>query len=176
MADQQQQPGAISAAFPAPPPFYKHFTEQNLSRLHELQQQQAQPDPPTATSSPPPKPLDLPPELRFLIPPAPPSSGLYRSFGDSYNASSPSRLAHHTPLPPPAPTNTPHTHRSPPHSQPSQTKASRNSTPRTHLPPPHLQPPPPPPPPPPPQPQDGRSTTPFTCANSPSRCSSTSSS
>ncbi|MCJ1364487.1 Mediator of RNA polymerase II transcription subunit 7 [Acarospora aff. strigata] len=38
MADQQQQSGAISAAFPAPPPFYKHFTEQNLSRLKELQQ------------------------------------------------------------------------------------------------------------------------------------------
>jgi len=171
MADQQQQPGAISAAFPAPPPFYKHFTEQNLSRLRELQQQQAQPDPPTAdptAASPPPKPLDLPLELRFLTPPDPPSSGIYRSFGDSYNASPSSRFPHpHPPLLTP-----PRTHRSPPRSQPSQTKASRNSTPRTHPPPPPSQPPPPPPPP--PQPRDGRSTTPSTYANSPSRYYSTS--
>ena len=92
MADQQQQSGAISAAFPAPPPFYKHFTEQNLSRLKELQQK-AQSDgtsaiadfnAPSASNL-----LDLPPELRFLIPPEPPSSGLYRSFGDQYNASIP---------------------------------------------------------------------------------------
>jgi hypothetical protein len=175
MADEQQQPGAISAAFPAPPPFYKHFTEQNLSRLRELQQQQAQPNPPTAdpttTSSPPTKPLDLPPELRFLTPPAPPTSGLYRSFGDSYNASPPPR-----PRPPPFPhphpplLTSPLTHRSPHPSQLSQIKASRNSTPHTHQPPHHSQPPPPPPP----QPRDGRSTTPSTYANSPSRYYSTS--
>jgi len=86
---EQQQPGAISAAFPAPPPFYKHFTEQNLARLKELQQQPE----PNATSAEPTNDsshlLDLPPELRFLIPPEPPSSGLYKSFGDQYNASPP---------------------------------------------------------------------------------------
>jgi len=96
MADQQPQSGAISAAFPAPPPFYKHFTEQNLSHLRDLQQQQAQTDSttvdPAAASTP--KLFDLPPELRFLIPPDPPSSGLYKSFGDQYNASPPSRLPH----------------------------------------------------------------------------------
>ncbi|KAI9712468.1 MAG: hypothetical protein M1812_006883 [Candelaria pacifica] len=86
MADEQQG-NAVSAAFPAPPPFYKHFTPQNLSHLKEAQESQSldqiasvqQVDASRSNS------FDLPPELRCLIPPEPPKAGLYRNFGDSYN-------------------------------------------------------------------------------------------
>ncbi|MCJ1300769.1 Mediator of RNA polymerase II transcription subunit 7 [Hypocenomyce scalaris] len=92
----QQPTGAVSAAFPAPPPFYKHFTEQNLARLKELQESQLGSEPatddpsnnstkvPSASAHPL---TDLPPELRYLIPPSPPPSGEYKSFGDHYNIS-----------------------------------------------------------------------------------------
>ena len=80
---EQPQSGAVSAAFPAPPPFYKHFTPENLARLQEIQSSAASQEGPTtedttnAVSS-----LDLaalPLELRYLIPPLPPT-GQYRSL------------------------------------------------------------------------------------------------
>lgn len=81
---EQQQSKALSAAFPAPPPFYKHFTQDNRSKLEELRGQQAGDDSEKA------QPLDpekLPQELRYLIPPNPPSTGTYHSFGDVYSVS-----------------------------------------------------------------------------------------
>ena len=81
---EQQQPNA-SAAFPAPPPFYKYFTADNLNRLkqlrasNEMPNEEVAPDAP-ARSSPPLDITSLPPELRYLIPPAPPT-GQYQSFG-----------------------------------------------------------------------------------------------
>ncbi|KAI9800889.1 MAG: Mediator of RNA polymerase II transcription subunit 7 [Piccolia ochrophora] len=80
MTDQPppSQPQALSSAFPAPPPFYKHFTSANLERLDAIRAASADPE-----KTPPPK--DLPPELRYLVPPAPPESGTYQSFGDPYN-------------------------------------------------------------------------------------------
>lgn len=127
---EQQPSGAVSAAFPAPPPFYKHFTEQNLAHLKELQNSPPSSDPRTtdpsddsnkAPSTDAHRLLDLPPELRYLIPPPPPPTGEYRSFGDHYNV---------PPLPPPRPpqTNTPPPSRSPPRSQPSSRRTSHNST------------------------------------------------
>ena len=83
MADQQQ-PGAITAAFPAPPTFYKHFTPQSQSRLNELVGSSEQ----TTLDTQSPKPsqiLNLPPELRYLVPPPPPPHGKYRSFGESHD-------------------------------------------------------------------------------------------
>ena len=68
---QQQQQQALSA-FPAPPPFYKHFTPDNLLRVKELQDSGQ----------------DIPPELRPLLPPAPPEEGTYHSFGDPYHVRS----------------------------------------------------------------------------------------
>lgn len=80
MADQQQ---SISAAFPAPPPFYKHFTEASLTQLAELRGSLGSVSGSVSGSQ---KPLhsllDLPSELQYLQPPVPPSDGKYRSFGE----------------------------------------------------------------------------------------------
>lgn len=90
MTDQPQA-GTISAAFPAPPPFYKSFTPQNLERLQEhLESSGQQPTSSPATqpiTTPPLDLLSLPPELRNLIPPPPPPEGKYRSFGTLHDVS-----------------------------------------------------------------------------------------
>jgi mediator of RNA polymerase II transcription subunit 7 len=100
MTDQQPS-NALAAAFPSPPPFYQHFTPDNLDRIAALRAAQ-QPETANAssdtqttigeTSAPSPalRLLDLPPELRFLQPPEPPTEGVYRSFGDVFNVRSPS--------------------------------------------------------------------------------------
>ena len=89
MADQPQ-PGTISAAFPAPPPFYKSFTPQNLERLQAHLDSSSQTTSPATqpTTAPIPDILSLPPELRNLIPPPPPAEGKYRSFGTLHEVSS----------------------------------------------------------------------------------------
>ncbi|KAI4238810.1 MAG: hypothetical protein L6R40_005665 [Gallowayella cf. fulva] len=72
MADPPPSSAAVSAAFPAPPPFYKSFTQSNLAQLSSLQESN-----PSLTV------LDLPPELRNLLPPPPPPSDQhYRTFGE----------------------------------------------------------------------------------------------
>ena len=101
MADQAQQ-GTISAAFPAPPPFYKSFTLQNLSRLQEHLESSGQSSSsatqPTIASLP--GVLTLPPEIRNLIPPPPPAEGKYRSFGTLHQVSStPAAEDQQTPTP-----------------------------------------------------------------------------
>ena len=75
----------LSTTFPQPPPFYKHFTSQNLEHLKEFQEstnsktQGVNPSETLGLTSP--RLLKLPPELRYLIPPEPPADGKYRSFG-----------------------------------------------------------------------------------------------
>ena len=101
MADQTQ-PGTISAAFPAPPPFYKSFTPQNLERLQEHLESSGQPTSPATqpTTAPIPDVLSLPPELRNLIPPPPPAEGKYRSFGTLHEVSpTPASEDQQTPTP-----------------------------------------------------------------------------
>ena len=93
MVDQQQA-GAISAAFPAPPPFYKDFTEENLERLAQIQESRSAAQETPSSSSPTPLVyddlLELPHELRssliHLIPPPPPID-TYRSFGQTLTVS-----------------------------------------------------------------------------------------
>ncbi|MCJ1463876.1 Mediator of RNA polymerase II transcription subunit 7 [Pseudocyphellaria aurata] len=63
----------ISAAFPAPPPFYKSFTEENLALLAAATAGDARQDETTGAG--------LPQQVQHLIPPAPPRDGKYRSFG-----------------------------------------------------------------------------------------------
>ncbi|RMZ84574.1 hypothetical protein DV737_g1243, partial [Chaetothyriales sp. CBS 132003] len=64
--DQQQQQQEVPqprAPYPAPPPFWKHFTKSNISRLHALE------------SQPQGRPEKLPLELTYLRPPPPPRAG-----------------------------------------------------------------------------------------------------
>ncbi len=83
MADEQQS-NLLSAAFPAPPPFCKHFTSENLVRLQEVcpdhGSEEVRRDALESAQL-----LGLPPELRYLIPPEPPQDGIYKSFGAQYN-------------------------------------------------------------------------------------------
>ena len=101
MAEQQQgqQPQEelvpIKTLFPAPPPFYKNFTKQNVNELKRLRKEadipasgsgsQSQPqtngEQPTTDQK---KDLDilsLPPELRYFFLPQPPPTETYTSFG-----------------------------------------------------------------------------------------------
>ena len=85
--DEQQGEARLAATFPAPPPFWREFSEDNLNRISELRV--AQSGEASKTYDPavslPARILDLPPELRFLQPPEEPTTGVYRSFGDTYN-------------------------------------------------------------------------------------------
>ncbi|KAI9834040.1 MAG: hypothetical protein M1819_003325 [Sarea resinae] len=92
MAEDQAAGNTLSAAFPTPPPFFKHFTEANLRRLEDLRKpkesQGGSPEDRDANATTEHDPLRLavlPSELRYLIPPEPPTAGTYRSFGDTYN-------------------------------------------------------------------------------------------
>lgn len=64
---------------PPPPHYFKSFTEKNLQRLKELKEaQDGQGDTTNAPTW-----LDLPPELRCLVPPEPPEDGVVTNFGES---------------------------------------------------------------------------------------------
>ncbi|OBT55535.1 hypothetical protein VE04_04273 [Pseudogymnoascus sp. 24MN13] len=81
MADQQQ--GNVQAsAFPSPPPFYQHFTEENLARVAILR---AGRESDSSQKEDSPKEPELRGDLQYLQPPEPPAEGTYRSFGDLYN-------------------------------------------------------------------------------------------
>lgn len=83
-----QQTNAISAAFPAPPPFYKHFTIANLEHLARIQDETGQdgkPEDSVESTTQASRPPDVPAELQYLLPPEPPQSGKYTVFGESYD-------------------------------------------------------------------------------------------
>lgn len=75
----------ISAAFPAPPPFYKSFTPGNLALVAAHQEETRH----AASSSPSQSANLLPEDARHLIPPPPPRDGKYRSFGVLHDISVP---------------------------------------------------------------------------------------
>ncbi|KAI9734000.1 MAG: Mediator of RNA polymerase II transcription subunit 7 [Cirrosporium novae-zelandiae] len=81
--DEQQ--GAVSTSFPDPPPFYQSFTEDNINRLDDIQKSNQIESKDELERWRALRVLDLPSELRLLIPPEPPSSGDYMSFGDHYS-------------------------------------------------------------------------------------------
>jgi mediator of RNA polymerase II transcription subunit 7 len=54
---------------PPPPPFWEHFTAQNVENVKALLEEGR----------------PVPPNLRHLIPPLPPSDGKYRSFGEMHD-------------------------------------------------------------------------------------------
>ncbi|RHZ61299.1 Mediator of RNA polymerase II transcription subunit 7 [Aspergillus turcosus] len=79
----QQRP---LTAFAPPPPLWKHFTPDNLKRLEEIKKEASKGEDgkprkkkwtPAELRS-----LQLPPELRFLVPPEIPTSGHYSVFGE----------------------------------------------------------------------------------------------
>ena len=83
MEEPGQQKG-VTAAFPPPPSFWKHFNQQNLDKLEKLKQEaetaqggKKEDWSPKALSS-----LDVPPELQYLIPPEIPERE-YLLFGES---------------------------------------------------------------------------------------------
>ncbi|ETN39880.1 uncharacterized protein HMPREF1541_06106 [Cyphellophora europaea CBS 101466] len=76
-ADEQQQAqpeynplNFLKSPFPAPPPFWKHFSTANISRLSEIQSSTSSSD---STS-------DLPYDLALLLPPPAPQFGAYPAF------------------------------------------------------------------------------------------------
>ncbi|KAF8471275.1 MED7 protein-domain-containing protein [Kalaharituber pfeilii] len=70
-SDQPNGPTSlVSSAFPPPPPFYKHFTPENIAALKHHQKIGAPHD-------------QLPQELHYLVPPPPPDAS-YRCFGDTW--------------------------------------------------------------------------------------------
>ncbi|KAF3917871.1 hypothetical protein ABW20_dc0107188 [Dactylellina cionopaga] len=85
MADEQQRNTA--SAFPAPPTFYEHFTEENQAKLKEIQASllSSTSNPSEGDDAAKHASQSLPPELVCLIPPKPPTEGQYRSFGDTWN-------------------------------------------------------------------------------------------
>ncbi|KAK2809492.1 hypothetical protein FQN50_003760 [Emmonsiellopsis sp. PD_5] len=88
MADTGKQ--KVTAAFPPPPPFWKHFTSQNLQKLEEYKEEQKdkldgipkKEWTPEALHM-----LELPAELRYLVPPKAPTTGSYSLFGESQTVS-----------------------------------------------------------------------------------------
>jgi mediator of RNA polymerase II transcription subunit 7 len=81
MVDPQQQvvedEDMKLSFFPDPPPFYKHFTTENLARLRDIEKEATTNDddskPASTTSLTAEQVLALPTELRYLIPPSPPA-------------------------------------------------------------------------------------------------------
>lgn len=75
----------LTAAFPPPPPFWKHFTPENLEKLEQIKKESTKSKEeyrkkkwtPAELQA-----LKVPPELRFLIPPEAPKSGTYSVFGE----------------------------------------------------------------------------------------------
>lgn len=83
----------LSAAFPAPPPFYKNFTPDNVAQLQLLKDEAKADANNNAVVDEQGSGLtdeqfkNLLPELLYLIPPEPPKSGLYQCFGEAFDVS-----------------------------------------------------------------------------------------
>ncbi|KAI5371069.1 Putative mediator complex, subunit Med7 [Septoria linicola] len=89
MAEEQQ----LVAPFPAPPPFYQHFTKQNRNRLRQLRKEAAAASSSNTDNAAAEKQdidiLSLPAELRYLIPPPPPSTTKFTVFGQEIDLEAP---------------------------------------------------------------------------------------
>ncbi|KAK0810716.1 Mediator of RNA polymerase II transcription subunit 7 [Friedmanniomyces endolithicus] len=97
MAEQPPQQSAerMKASFPTPPPFYQHFTKDNLRSLRRLRKEASIPTNPSHTDDTSHPDLDLlalPPELRYLIPPPPPPDPTIHTFGFARSLAAPPPL------------------------------------------------------------------------------------
>ena len=83
------------AAFPIPPPFYQHFTKDNIAQLRRIRKEKgatetAENGEQTGTDSS--NQIDrqtLPQNLRYLLPPPPPTDGKWRTFGAQHDLHAP---------------------------------------------------------------------------------------
>ena len=85
MAEAGQQRG-VTAAFPPPPPFWKYFSTANIEKLEEFKNKIDIQNDDKLKKSLSPAALrmhELPPELRYLVPPEIPKTGSYSLFGES---------------------------------------------------------------------------------------------
>ncbi|KAK1980641.1 MED7 protein-domain-containing protein [Colletotrichum cereale] len=85
MADNPEEPSqnALSSTFPNPPPFWRQFTPENISRIEELRKAQAAKDG-VAVKDLPVRLPDIPEDLMHLQPPAEPAAGTWRVLGGNY--------------------------------------------------------------------------------------------
>lgn len=88
MAEAGQQ-RALTTAFAPPPPLWKHFNTDNIKRLERIKKEASKgEDGKLHTKKWTPaelRALDLPPELRYLVPPEIPTTGHYSVFGELQN-------------------------------------------------------------------------------------------
>ncbi|KAH8649173.1 mediator complex, subunit Med7 [Xylariales sp. PMI_506] len=82
MADEDDNQNAVTSTFPPPPPFWKDFTPDNIARIADLKQEQAERQGISDSSSI--RLTGLPQNLRNLQPPLEPESGSWRVFGSTY--------------------------------------------------------------------------------------------
>ncbi|CAG8947491.1 unnamed protein product [Penicillium salamii] len=85
MADENQQ-RVVNAAFAPPPPLWKHFTPENIKKLDQIKTEASKgedgrPNKKKEWSAPDLRALELPSELRYLVPPDIPE-GQYSVFGE----------------------------------------------------------------------------------------------
>lgn len=91
MAEKPQ----TKANFPVPPPFFKHFTKDNIAQLRQIRKDNGASQSTEGaenTTSEDSKDIDiaaLPPNLRYLVPPPPPSDGKWRTFGAQHDLHAP---------------------------------------------------------------------------------------
>lgn len=85
---EEQEAVSLSSTFPNPPPFWKDFTADKVARYEQLRKEHDGKDGDKANKSEGFKPLarinNLPDELIHLQPPAEPTDGRWRVFGDQY--------------------------------------------------------------------------------------------
>ncbi|KAJ6786400.1 hypothetical protein PWT90_03370 [Aphanocladium album] len=85
---EEQEAVSLSSTFPNPPPFWKDFTADKVARYEQLRREHDGKEGEKPTDSDGFKPQirinDLPEELIHLQPPAEPSNGRWRVFGDQY--------------------------------------------------------------------------------------------
>ncbi|KAK6216947.1 hypothetical protein QIS74_07061 [Colletotrichum tabaci] len=85
MADNAEEPtqNALASTFPNPPPFWRQFTPENISRIDEFRKAEAEKNG-VAVKDLPVRLLDIPEDLMNLQPPAEPSTGTWKVLGGNY--------------------------------------------------------------------------------------------
>ncbi|KAF6832285.1 hypothetical protein CPLU01_06249 [Colletotrichum plurivorum] len=85
MADNPEEPSqnALASTFPNPPPFWRHFTPENINRIEDLRKAQAEKDG-FAVKDLPARLPDIPEDLMNLQPPAEPAAGTWKVLGGNY--------------------------------------------------------------------------------------------